>query len=753
MSGFLPDLANWALRGGAAAAEEQQGQQEAAESVGLPPVPITAEELRTQRLARMQQQQRQQNEPQPMEIDLVPPAEKTIALVKDSSAKKAAMTKEDAPVLTQSLPSAAAKRTVKKAKNEDLSPNELSKRLQRKKEVLLQKCLCVQLVGSNLIRSADSNNSNNGAAAPVLLDTGSTEISVSTVAEILASRLTLEPAVSPPSSSPLVIAYLGASYNRTVEELKSLHSAKKSQPSELVELLQEIQRQTVSYAATCLMEPDLFPDMAKDATIQLAMCLLRSTTATGTPETNLTLGATNSFYYQVIEELQQQNAQSVQEIVGGMVKYFCTLLSSSDSVLDASSTVNDGTGVDPISSSPTAVVTTLTTICSHKRAGMAITDMDILMLPPAGTPEAAVIVRPSLPITGANPLQQLLANADAHRPYAARSGPALEKATILGLCLRTGVPKHNNPAFPAYSSILRQSVQVVESTMRSQRHQLAAHQQACYQFLMALLKSGPTARSMLLQWFTDALLVNLGAAALRPDQAKVSSSSLMLNTSIMLLKLCDPFVGDDAKQHLIDAGFVSSVSAHGGVFATTGDEAVPRLGSSDGDSANQEQATYNPKNAFIPQCFFFCARSLHLGVVPGLQQHENLLRNISHWHYEITNAGGDIHADPRFPTLISRQRSEEVALFQEEMIESTLRFCNFMAKVLYDMDDATVSTMPEEFVSDICDVLLAMATLKPKLLAGHEFRHVFKLVVKLLAPKYANVRCASKLKIDGIIRN
>ena len=45
-----------------------------------------------------------------------------------------------------------------------------------------------------------------------------------------------------------------------------------------------------------------------------------------------------------------------------------------------------------------------------------------------------------------------------------------------------------------------------------------------------------------------------------------------------------------------------------------------------------------------------------------------------------------------------------------------------------DMDDATVATMPEEFVSDICDILLAMVTLKPKLLTGHEFRHVFKLV-------------------------
>ena len=99
----------------------------------------------------------------------------------------------------------------------------------------------------------------------------------------------------------------------------------------------------------------------------------------------------------------------------------------------------------------------------------------------------------------------------------------------------------------------------------------------------------------------------------------------------------------------------------------------------------------------------------------------------------------------RFAMLLARQRTDEVALYQEDMAELTLQFNNFTAKVLYDMDDATLRTMPEEMVSDICDVLLGVAMQCPKLLAGLEFRHVFQLVVKLLSPQYANVSVLGSL--------
>lgn len=237
-----------------------------------------------------------------------------------------------------------------------------------------------------------------------------------------------------------------------------------------------------------------------------------------------------------------------------------------------------------------------------------------------------------------------------------------------------------------------------------------------------------------MQWFIDCLLVNTGATAMRPDQTKVSSTNLLVNSTIILLKLCEPFVNDPKKHKLIHPGFVSAPDAHKGVFATSGDDAVSRLGETVASTSS-----YAPNNSFIPLCFFLCARSLHLSIVPLLSYHENLLRHISHAHWELNSQNRDIHSDPHFCLLISKQRSNEVALFQEEFVHDTMRFCNLLCKVMLEMPDCTLSQMPEHFVDNVCDILMGIAKIKPKLLRGAELRNVFQLVVKLLSPTYASV--------------
>jgi hypothetical protein len=204
---------------------------------------------------------------------------------------------------------------------------------------------------------------------------------------------------------------------------------------------------------------------------------------------------------------------------------------------------------------------------------------------------------------------------------------------------------------------------------------------------------------------------------------------------------------DEKKHKLIDAGFVSaSRQVNGGIFPTSGDDFLPRLGSSE-ENASEGPSEYNPKNTFIPQCFFLAARSLALGIVPMLSHHENLLRHISHQHWELSSQNRDIHSDPHFCILVSKQRSGEVALFQEEMIADSLQFFNLMARLLTNMPDEELRKMPENFVNNICDSLESVAKMKPKLLRGLELRFVFKMVVKLMSTKYAGVRISLILKI------
>jgi ubiquitin conjugation factor E4 B len=743
MSG-LSGLAAWALRGGAGNHDDDDENPPAAEGQQPPPsslmsddVPKTAEELRAQRLARLEELQRQaqqqQEDPQPMEIDDEKPAPKKAPSSSLAAAPPPAVPRPLPPKTTEDKP--LEKPKGKSEPEKDLSPTEQLRKLQRKKELLLKKTLNIALVGSQQpvgTTEKSSMHSSSSSGVVTTIDIGSTEISVASIAEIIATRLSEE---ENNASAVDGISYLGTCFYAIAEELQTVSataSSNKKQSSpphpEIMEILNEMQRQVVNYGATCLMEPDLFA-LAKDAPIQLCECLIKATLGMGV---NITLGlgsTTNSFYYQLMEELHNQSIESFETTVATMVNHYGKMLETCDSVLDTEA-----------STSPISIVSALSAMCAHKGVAATVTTKtNQFLLPKPGTPEAIRVIRPT---TGATTtlqlsIQQLLSGAADNRPYLGRSGPALQKSTILGLCLKIGIPK-TNPGY-VHTSIMRQSQSSVEATARQQRQQLVLYQNACQQFIKSLIMAGGASRTIVIQWIADALQVNIGASASRPDPSKVSSSNLMLNLSVVLLKLCEPFIDDEKKQHLIDAGFVSSEEQNQNVFPTTGDDMVPRLGTDDGHPAVLK-TPYNPKNSFIPQCFFYCARSLHLGVVPLLSHHEVLLRNVSHYHWQLQSQNRDVRSDPRLAHLIVRQLSDEVPLYDETMMELTMRFCNFEAKVLYDMDDETLRTMPEEFVSDICDILLGVAKQKPRLLRGLQFRYVFKLVVKLLSAKYANVR-------------
>ena len=142
----------------------------------------------------------------------------------------------------------------------------------------------------------------------------------------------------------------------------------------------------------------------------------------------------------------------------------------------------------------------------------------------------------------------------------------------------------------------------------------------------------------MIQWFTDALLLNVTADADgTPDRAKVSSEEFLFNLSAALLKLCQPFVNDPKKTNLVDPGFVSSPESHGGVYDLKGDNALPRLGVNISDS----DVEYNPKNSFIPLCFFFCSRSLALSIIPGGNRYKSVAIHVSHAYHDIRQENGD----------------------------------------------------------------------------------------------------------------
>lgn len=234
----------------------------------------------------------------------------------------------------------------------------------------------------------------------------------------------------------------------------------------------------------------------------------------------------------------------------------------------------------------------------------------------------------------------------------------------------------------------------------------------------------------MIQWFTDALLLNVTADAMQADRSKCSSDEMLINLSVVLLKLCEPFINDPKKSSLVDPGFVCSPEGLGGVYALKGEHALPRLGANITDSG----VAYNPKNSFIPLCFFYCSRSLALSVVPGGNRYENLARNVYH-----LSRREDFRTDPRFNAYLSVQHMKEITMMSPAYITDVFRFYNMAAGIFLQMDKDLLRTMPEHIVDDMCTVLVYVSTFAAKMLAGVDFGNLFRLTVALLSKEYAPV--------------
>mmetsp|Transcript_7777 Transcript_7777/g.10623 ORF Transcript_7777/g.10623 Transcript_7777/m.10623 type:complete len:1170 (-) Transcript_7777:196-3705(-) len=777
MSGFLPDIASWALRGRSegdadgANNEEQQGQE--------PIRQLSEEEVRAKRMARLAALQNQAKDTaaaaddDKMDVDDAGGDKEPVSTL--SASDKMDIDVVDTPVASASQPVAskpdpivtapvaskppppdvkpaataveggeASKNVQKKRAREPPTPAEAARRLGRKKELLLRKTLNITLSSTS-----STTTSSFPDAVPISVDDPS--VTVQSISEILAARLAMAPK-SPalqttPPQKPGVISYLGWCHRRAGEELKELRMSQEKRKNkagadvgikELEDILEETRKQVVSYAASSLMMPDLF-ELGNDGALQLARCLSASA---ADPISSITFGLSgpsSSFYSCLCEELLSQDPDAFESVIADTVSHFSKALSKCDTVLDA----GGGSTEEGIDGGGLVIISGLKELCTHKKAAGCLTRVPSFLLPAEGSEKSKEKVTPPAPTfpsgAGASAQQQrffrmVQAMSAGRGGYLRRSGPALEKETLLGLVLRIGLPMENPSVSSSFQNAASRTMKDVKQSIDGMRRQLRIYQDKCNELVRALVTAGADARGQVMNWIIDALLVNIGADAMRPDKSKVSSSQTLLNLAVVLLKLCEPFVANEKKAALIDPGFVSFPEGHGGVFTTEGDNAVPRLS----ESPDPATKPYKPKNSFIPQCFFFTARALHLSVVSGSSYHMNILRQVNHTAWQLRQRNVNAQSDPNFNHILSMQYANEVSLLAPEMIADTLRFFDLTAGFILRIDDSQLPHMPEHFVDDMCDITTFVSRVEPKAMQGLGLGNIFKAVVKLLSPKYAH---------------
>ena len=280
MSGFLPDIASWALGGGAgqgeAASNDDADGAADRESGGAPA--MSEEEVRAKRMARYAQAPAAGATPGAdagdgaaagMDVDppvTAPPAAadaeaRPMDVEDEEVAKPAAAVAAEATALA---PAPKKKLKSPPAAGGGVAPGAAAAdplaKLRRRKALLLRRVLLVTFGGAPADRSPacvhlalDDDEMSDAARSPA-------GVEVRHVAELLAARLSLDPAsqnlaTTPPQSKLGLIGYLGGCHLRAAgewKELKAQGSSKAKKKDEHLEDLSQIVEEIRSQVRECV---------------------------------------------------------------------------------------------------------------------------------------------------------------------------------------------------------------------------------------------------------------------------------------------------------------------------------------------------------------------------------------------------------------------------------------------------------------------------------------------------------------------
>ena len=276
MSGFLPDIRDWALGGGAGQAANGDGDQEnngdGNEAAASAAAPISEDEMRAKRMARLAALEKKDSSggtgsntnessaggeaaagssgsgPSSMEVDKQPAGDVCQPMEVDevkspvsSSSNKASSSPTTKDVAMEPAP--------KKKIKAPPSPAEALVKLRRKKILLLRRVLLITF-GDPSERTAPCVHLKLDDDDIYNVDKSPRGVQVRHIAELLAARLSLSPShrsleTVPPQTNIGLIAYLGGCHKKAGEEIKDLRQCKRKDENleELIEILEEIRNQ------------------------------------------------------------------------------------------------------------------------------------------------------------------------------------------------------------------------------------------------------------------------------------------------------------------------------------------------------------------------------------------------------------------------------------------------------------------------------------------------------------------------------
>jgi ubiquitin conjugation factor E4 B len=210
----------------------------------------------------------------------------------------------------------------------------------------------------------------------------------------------------------------------------------------------------------------------------------------------------------------------------------------------------------------------------------------------------------------------------------AQSAPGIEKNTILGPFFRISPlqPEVTTVYFAGPRTMDKGRIQTSQSALQMT---LGAHQDDLRAIVNAFIRASPQARNKVLDWFAYIMNANHKRRAIQVDLKEVSSDGFMINVTVILDTLCEPFMDSTfSKVGRIDVNYFRR---------------SPRLDIKEETKLNADQAQSDAfyatklegESNFITEIFFLTLAAHHYGSEAANAKLKNLDRDIKYYEKHI----------------------------------------------------------------------------------------------------------------------
>jgi ubiquitin conjugation factor E4 B len=218
----------------------------------------------------------------------------------------------------------------------------------------------------------------------------------------------------------------------------------------------------------------------------------------------------------------------------------------------------------------------------------------------------------------------------AQAPGQAADGRAVEGQSVIGGFLRVSPipdifptqPDVRQQCFSGLSDLTpRRHVEISNNVTSLQLTMRRIHDRQ-HKLVLGFLRSADTREAMLC-WIAEALRRNVGRSKLQTNPIVTASHGFMLNLSMVLLMLCEPFLEGGKGRDKIDWGYL----VRGRLDNAEETKCIEASGSTTGGQSGG--AAGEPgKFHFICECFFLTLKSLQLGSMKVVRESLETLKEV-----------------------------------------------------------------------------------------------------------------------------